>query len=399
MRESRRRERFFVQSAESLMHALGQWLTPIEGHPATAHESVFFDDTLLTLGGDARAIARRQLAEGDEGPGGLARYAVDVPKRLRARFAAREESVSLEAATDVVQRAFGSDDVAPYCAVRWRRQHFDLDGVATLTFDTEVRHLGVVGGRFVDAGEEAHPRVRIRWTLEPGRRLEAALRMLPRLPHSSKRWMGYFRMRKLVKPPRINELPGYEYEIKLDCVSNRRGPPEIDPGCLPFPIHRVYQTESTRYYYDGHRIQFRAFRTERATLVRKGEVELVGEVPRRAEEKQRGLSPWQLARPRYAMRRIKKTFLLLHPETERMYNLCLEVCRAGEDERAEMTQIEIEYRGRVTLPARSESRAAIERAVLADMRAIRDALTTHHAMRESGTTKRSWLKKQLGNAV
>jgi hypothetical protein len=293
-----------------------------------------------------------------------------------------------------MRRAFESERIGPYCAVRWRRQRFALGDVGTLTIDTEVEYFGFVDGRFVAAGAEHHPRVALHVQGRASKKLLAVLLMLPRLPHSSKRWMGYFRMRKLVKPPRINELPGYEYEIKLDCSD-----PTVDPACLPFPIHRVYQTESTRYYYEGHRIQFRAFRTERATLVRKGDVEWIDGVPRRPEEKQRGLSPWQLAHPRYVMRRIKKTYLLLHPETQRMYNLCLEVCRTGDDDADEMTQIEIEYRGRVAVPARAEPREAIEKAVLADMRAIRDALRSHHGMKTTNATKRNWLKKSLRAAV
>ena len=61
MRDARRRERFFVQSVSSLFHALGEWMRPEAD--ATRHESVFFDDALLTLGGDARAIARRRLED------------------------------------------------------------------------------------------------------------------------------------------------------------------------------------------------------------------------------------------------------------------------------------------------------------------------------------------------
>jgi hypothetical protein len=383
MRQLDRRQRFFVQSIDALLDALGEWMTPVG--EATSHESIFFDDPLLTLGGDARAIARRRTDEHDETR--EPHYAVDVPKKLRSPFALRDEGLPLAGATDAVQRAFGSDAIAPYCMVRWKRQHYALGTIGSLTLDTDVSYSGFVDGRFVDAGKECHPRVRLRLDTRPSRKLDAALTMLPRLPHSSKRWMGYFRMRKLVKPKRINELPGYEYEIKLD--SDRA---HVDPACLPFPIHRVYQTESTRYYYEGHRIQFRAFRTERATLVRKGDVEIVDGVPRRPEEKQRGLSPWQLARPRYALRRIKKTYLLLHPATQRMYNLCLEVCRAEGDDDAEMTQIEIEYRGRVALPTKAEPREAIERAVVADMRAIERALMTHHGMKSTRASKRSWLQ-------
>ena len=389
MRDARRRERFFVQSVSSLFHALGQWLTP-EGEP-TQHESVFFDDALLTLGGDARAIARRRVEDDARRPGGEASYVIDVPKRLRT-LVRRGEAMQLGAASRAMRRAFDNERIAPYCAVRWKRRSFALGDFATLVLDSEVVYFGVIDGRFVEAGEEHHPRVAIRFHARPSRRIAAALAMLPRLPHSSKRWMGYFRMRKLVKPPRVNELPGYEYEIKLDAAS-RRGGPDVDPACLPMPIHRVYQTESTRYYYDGHRIQFRAFRTERATLVRKGALEMIEGVPRRAEEKQRRLSPWQLARPRHVLRRIKKTYLLMHPGTQRMYNLCLEVCRSEGESEAEMTQIEIEYRGRVTLPSVPEPRESIERAVLADMRAIRDALTKRHGMGITSATKRSWLKK------
>jgi hypothetical protein len=58
-----------------------------------------------------------------------------------------------------------------------------------------------------------------------------------------------------------------------------------------------------------------------------------------------------------------------------------------------MTQVEIEYRGRVALPSRAEPRTSIERAVAVDMRAIRDALTRHHAMSVTDTTKRAWLKR------
>lgn len=385
-----RRERFFVQSVPSLLDALAEWLTPLE--VPTRHECVFFDDAWLTLGGDARAHVKRRIEDGSALPGGGALYTLVLPKRLRTR--SYDEPVTLDAATREMRRAYESEAIEPYCAARWKRQHFAVGTVGTLTLETDVTYFGRIDGAFVPAGEEHHPRVTLRLTTRPSRKLAAVLAMMPRLPHSSRRWMGYFRMRKLVKPRRVNELPGYEYEIKLDCDR-----PEVDPACLPIPIHRVYQTESTRYYYEGHRIQFRAFRPERATRVSKGELEVIDGVPRRPEEKERGLSPWTLERPAHVLRRVKKTYLLLHPTTERMYNLCLEVCHAGEDREEEMTQIEIEYRGRVAMPSVAESREAIEAAVLADMRSVRDALVEHMGMKPTSATKRAWLKKRLRDAV
>jgi hypothetical protein len=373
-------QRFFVQSSTSLFQALGEWLSPLGA--ASRHETVFFDDALLSLGGDAKVRARRRIERGAKVGASEAAYVVSMPRGARKSG----EALSLPAATEALRRAHRNDKLAPYAAAQFRRQEYALGDVGTLTLESEVAYFGVLEGRFVAAGEETHPRVAITFTAKPSKKLAAALAMLPKLPHSSKRWMAYFRMRKLVKPRRINELPGYEYEVKLDADHL-----DIDPTCLPMPIHRVYQTESTRYYYEGHRIQFRAFRTERATLVRKGEVEVVEGVPRRAEEKVRKLSPWQLPKPRHAMRRVKKTYLLMHPVTERMYNLCLEVCEANGDA---LTQIEIEYRGRTSIPRRPGTREQIEAEVLADLRAIRDALAERHGMAETFATKRSWLKKR-----
>jgi hypothetical protein len=95
------------------------------------------------------------------------------------------------------------------------------------------------------------------------------------------------------------------------------------------------------------------------------------------------------------MRRIKKTYLLVNPATQRTYNICLDYCRS--QSKRPMTQIEIEYVGTLQpFPRRrpSASKRAVEKAIIADMLSIRDRLIRRHGFKNTTTTKRDWVRKK-----
>ena len=366
--------RFFVRSTADLREALEPWLGGEP--PGDRLESVYFDDPLLVLPPEARVRARSLL----DARGRASGYRLDLPG---ASDTAR--GLSLEGAGVLARRRLGLADLGPCFAVRFRRQRLELRGVGHLTLDTEVEYVSLLGPSEVVIGREPHPRVRLELGRRP-RRLHDALVALPRLPPMSKRWMGYFYTKKHIKPPSVNELAGHEYEIRLATDTL-----EVDLDCLPFPILCAYQTESIRRYYEGYRV---GFRLARATRVEKGPVELLGGVERRAEQKEKELSAWDLPAPLHEMRRFKKTYLLHNPETRRTYNLGLDLCVAAE----RMRQIEIEYDGTLGRPG-PEPRADVEQAVLRDLRRIRDALVERHGLTTTRATKRDWLRKKARDAA
>jgi hypothetical protein len=388
--------RFFVTSLPAFLEVMNRWLVPLNLGDRTLHESIYFNDPLLTLHlADARTCVRRRIEPGDPDSPREARYTLYLATRARDRVPGHGETVDLETATTVLRRAFARHKLAPYLGVRFRRLRFGVPGAGTITIDHDVEHLSFVSeaaenGAAVRLGEEGHPRVHIDFYKRPDKAVLAALDAVPRLPHMSKRWMGYFFTERNYKQAmkRVNELPGYEYEIKLDAEHL-----DIDVNCLPFPIHRVYQSQCVRRYYDGYRV---SFRLARATMARKGDVELIDGVPRRTEQKQKELSAWTLPASLLEMRRIKKTYLLINPHSQRTYNLCLDLCLSESDQ--EMCQIEIEYIGTLSPTPTLGSREA-EKAVTTDMLQIRDRLMARYGFRETDATKRDFVRKLAGGAV
>jgi hypothetical protein len=381
-RRLRKNARFFVPSLPSFLESLARWVVPLNLGNGTEHESVYFNDPLLTLRPEEDRSCLRRRLDGVP-PDAPALYTLFLPKHLRSRVAGHGDLVDVPTATNLLRRAFARDNLTPYCAVRFRRLRYGIPDVGVVTVDTEVKHYSLLEpGAPVEVGDEGHPRVHVELERKPEEGLRAALDAVPRLPTIAKRWMGYFYMQRQIKLKRVNELEGYEYEIKLDADHL-----DVDVKCLPFPVHRVYQNQCIRRYYDGYRV---SFRIGRATMVRKGEVEFIDGVPRRLEQKQKELSSWTLPEAELEMRRIKRTYLLINPETQRTYNLCLDSCRGHAED--SMNQIEIEYTGTLN-PSPTTSMRAAEKAVIADMLRIRDKLIERHGFRLTSATKRDWARK------
>jgi hypothetical protein len=368
---------------------------PLNLGDGTLHESMYFNDELLTLryNEDATCLRRRLnvlSANGSESPV----YTLFLAKKLRSRVAGHGEHVDVATATGLLRRAFARDSIAPYCLVRFRRLRYGIPEVGTITIDTDVRHYSmlpsVVGSAEgpVEMGVEPHPRVHLQLSRKPNDELRAALDSVVWVPHMPKRWMGYYYTRRKVKADikRVNELAGFEYELKLDAEHL-----DIDVKCFPFPILRVFQTQTFRRYYDGYRV---SFRLARGTMVRKGVVEMIDGVPRRLEQKRKGLSAWTLPEARLEMRRIKKTYMVINPDSKRTYNICLDLCLSPGKGDESMHQIEIEYSGTLnSTPGPSPSSRAVEKAVIADMLLIRDKLVERHGFKETTATKRDFARK------
>jgi hypothetical protein len=382
-RRLRRNARFFVPSMPSFLEPLARWLVPLNLGDGSVHESVYFNDPLLTLRPEEDRSCLRRRLDGPQADGGSL-YTLFLPKHVRNRVAGHGERVDVPTATNLLRRVFTRDSLAPYCSVRFRRLRYGIPDVGTVTIDTDVKHFSWLDGAPAEIGVEGHPRVHLQLDRKPDEALRAALDAIVRLPTLAKRWMGYFYMERQFKSAlkRVNELSGFEYEIKLDADHL-----EIDTKCLPFPIYRVYQSQCIRRYYDGYRV---SFRLARATMVRKGEVEVIDGVPRRLEQKQKELSAWTLPEAEHEMRRLKKTYLLINPETQRTYNLCLDLCRGNAED--SMNQVEIEYIGTLN-PAPVTFSRTVEKAVIADMLRIRDKLIERHGFRLTSGTKRDWARK------
>jgi hypothetical protein len=386
--------RFFVTSLTGFLEVMNRWLVPLNLGDGTLHESVYFNDPMLTLHlADARTCLRRSLEAGSPPPAN-ARYELYLAPRARDRVPGHGENVDLTTATTILRRAFARPQLAPYLGVRFRRLRFGVPGAGTVTVDHDVDHLSFLpeanaNGEPIRLGNEGHPRVHVSFYRRPDKAVLEALDGVPRLPHMSKRWMGYFFTERFFKQSmkRVNELPGYEYEIKLDADHL-----DIDVSCLPFPIHKVWQSQCVRRYYDGYRV---SFRLARATMARKGEVELIDGVPRRTEQKQKELSAWTLPSSLLEMRRIKKTYLLINPESQRTYNLCLDLCLSPSED--EMYQIEIEYIGSLGATPAIGNRE-VEQAITADMLRIRDRLMQRYGFRVTDATKRDFVRKLADGA-
>lgn len=225
--------------------------------------------------------------------------------------------------------------------------HADLWCVveSQVTFHEPMHHL--------DLAKEKH--TRIYWLNEPPNLSQYQI-----IPMSSRYWMGEYHYKRLHRLPCDNELPGFEYEAKLSkrdlC---------IDETSLPFPVIERYQTESIRWYLAKGKGRI-GFREGRASLVKKGKKLFLDGIIKRQEEKTQGLSMWSEPVTRSAssdqnlssiqeaalsalkMRRVKRQLYLLHPQSLRVYALCLDDCRVKDH--PPFHQIELEYNGRLLLP-------------------------------------------------
>lgn len=214
--------------------------------------------------------------------------------------------------------------------------------------------------------QEKHSR--IYWLSTPPQ-----LGSLQYIPLSSRYWMGEYYYKRLYRLPCYNELPGFEYEAKLSPTHLA-----IDESLLPYSVIERYQTESVRWYLPKGKGRV-GFREGRASLVKKGKKVLIDGILKRSEEKSQGLSMWQMtqdlqgrsmsvdtiklagstsqstelsidqkqAQDLLQMRRVKRQLYLLHPQSHRVYALCLDDCRAPK--RLPFHQIELEYNGKLCL--------------------------------------------------
>src|SRR5262245_45280280 len=96
------RTQFFVPSASSFLESFRPWLTPLNLGDGSVHESIYFDDDLLTLNPDERACVRRRVLPGDPETRD-ATFAIDLPERLRDNVPGHSELVNLSAATEVLR--------------------------------------------------------------------------------------------------------------------------------------------------------------------------------------------------------------------------------------------------------------------------------------------------------
>ena len=268
-----------------------------------------------------------------------------LPVRLHVRDAAqnrhRIECESLSAAVAQAQVLLAIPALVPRFAYTFLRQEWTLPDGARLSFDLELRFHSLLDDRPLELAEDECPRLKLRTGgAPPPPKLWAALEKLAPLPVISKRWTGEYFMRRFYRPPVRNELPGFEYEAKLEAEHL-----EVDESCLPFPVIGRGQAQSVRWYKDGHRI---AFRGGRASIVKKGpKVDLDG-VLRRTEEKERGVWTFALDSEPVELRRYQRALFLHNPENDFVYALCLDRCTSVHAS-APLLQVEIEYSGRLLL--------------------------------------------------
>lgn len=344
----------------------------------------------------------------------------------------------LEDIDERVASAMDLTGLVPCFGVRFRRERYEVDGLR-FDVDHDVTWYSLLGPVPFRVGQESVPRVtaRVIGKDKHGPRLAALLEGIPSGPYTTKKWMGFHFVKCAYELPRRDELPGWEYELKLDVDAL-----DVDIGRLPFPVIEVHQSDSLRHYYRSYRASVRG---EQAHIVEKGPVEDLGGVLKRPERKLHGMRPWDMPDPRMVMRRYKREINVLNPDTGRVYTLSLHHCDAGPT----LQQLEIEYDGRLVpgavtemarfradhdtrrlltmaaqaddmgwtevgdslrerwrrltpdagdvLPARHHGElppgdAQVEAAVVEDMRLLRSWLMRSHGFRVSRLTKRKWLR-------
>ncbi|HCH66556.1 MAG: hypothetical protein CL927_10395 [Deltaproteobacteria bacterium] len=248
----------------------------------------------------------------------------------------------------------GHTGVSPRFGVRFERRRYIQDTLV-IDVDTEVTYFAIRRSVYRIARENAS-RVTIRM-LVPGQEeaVAEALAGLSALPYSTKCMMGYSALEQAFRIPKYNELPGYEFEAKLEADHL-----DIDHGGLPFPVLEVVQSDSIRMYFKGHRVNTRA---GTARTIIKGTVEaLPGQVLKRTEAKVPDVDPWEVGAPRMEMRRYKRKVNVLNPATMRVYTVSLHLCESSvtpRDSDASLMQVEIEYEGTM-LPHMTRRMAELE---------------------------------------
>lgn len=333
-------ERLFVPNMRTMRQVVGRTLDT----PKTQrwHELIYFDTAhpSLPFGGFVRAS--RPLNRPGESPSSQdAVYQIELSDGT-GPAQGLGDAARLSEVPGLVRDRFGAERLGPRFGVRFQRRRFELGGL-DLTVDRKVSYFSLVGDPLL-IGTESSPRIRAR-SVGRGRdtrRLSAWLESLPIAPFTTKKWMGYHFFKQFYEVPRHNELPGFEYELKLavDRV-------EIDVGRLPFPVLEVHQSDSLRGYYARHRA---CIRGDRAHTVEKGPATHLRGVLKRPERKVFDLVPWELPSPEMVMRRYKREVNVLNPDTLRVYTISIHRCEAG----ATMQQVEIEYDGVLVPDAASE---------------------------------------------
>ena len=375
----------------------------------------------------------------------------------RGRVESVKFGVTRAEAPQYAERYFSLSGAEVYFSCRFRRRRYRSARGSLLSLDTEHRffsHLKVNEPLFL--AEQSAPT--LSGSIHPDdQELLTFIQALESLPLTAKRWMGYYYMKRFYHAPVHNELPGYEYELKLKAKHLN-----LELDTLPFPLFEVHQSESSRWYCAGRRIGFRG---TRASVVRKGPVEVVQGILKREEVKEKALSTWALDRDiEMEMVRRKRQLYLKTPETGRVYTISLDYCLSAVAPKP-FLQVEVEYNGRLLDPEvsgseryaepafflelgerceargdlhraakfyrfylqlnadvstrdeleekisrfQAESLAAaraaveappaevdleIEQAVLDDLNSIKAALIARYGFKESRKTKKKWLKKQ-----
>ena len=441
-RPQERPQRVLFPDMRTLRRVVGRSLPSPEAKRWQEH--VYFDTAhpSLPFSGFVRA---RRFVDGPRQPAFAPQAAYQIEHRncmgSREVLANRAR---LDEVPQLVTARLGAERLGPCFGVRFRRRRFRLEGLE-LEIDRHVRYFSLAGGPFL-IGRERSPRVCARGAGDGRevRRLGAWMQGLPVAPFTTKKWMGYHFLKECYELPRNNELPGFEYELKL-AVDDLN----IDRGQLPFPVLEVHQSDSLRGYYETYRA---CIRGDRAHAVEKGPVTNLRGVLKRPERKTFGLVPWELPSPQMVMRRYKREINVFNPDTLRVYTLSIHHCDAGRT----FQQLEIEYDGVLSPDATAEMarfredhdpahflamarRAdsagyvsvarelvtryqrfatskfrrpsptttvgpkeppkpapvdpAVERAVVNDMLLLRDALVRCYGFRQTNQSKRKWLTK------
>ena len=328
-------QRLLVPDMQTLRQAVGRTLRTPETKRWQEH--VYFDTAhpSLPFGGFVRA--RRSMEQAQSAPFPReATYRIELCDGRRAPRVLRDRA-RIDEVPALVRDRFGAERLAPRFGVRFKRRHFGLKGL-DLDVDRDVTYYSLLGTPLLIGGEES-PRICARLGRQGRdvRRLGAWVNSLPIAPFTTKKWMGYHFFKQCYEFPRYDELPGFEYELKLSVDRI-----EIDLGRIPFPVLEVHQSDSLRGYYESFRA---CIRGDRAHAVEKGPVTEVRGVLKRPERKTFGLVPWELPSPMMLMRRYKREVNVFNPDTLRVYTLSIHHCDAGRT----MQQLEIEYDG-VLLP-------------------------------------------------
>ena len=242
-----------------------------------------------------------------------------------------------------IAAAQGHPGVSPRFGLRFTRERFVKDALV-IDIDHNVFYYAIREQLF-QVSRETIPRITIR-ALVPGheQRARDLLADLPALPYSTKCMMGYSAIEQAFRIPKYNELPGYEYEAKLDAHHL-----DIDPGGLPFPVVEVVQSDSIRMYFKGHRVNTRGGTAR--TIIKGSVEELPGKVLKRTEAKVPDVDPWGVGAPKMAMRRYKRKLNVLNPASMRVYTISLHLCESSvtpKEAQGSLMQVEIEYEG--TMP-------------------------------------------------